>query len=595
MDLNKEWENFYIPSIKNGFHQPIVKVNDRNDVKGNDRNDVKGNERNDVKGNDRNNVKGNDRNDVKGNERNDRNETKKNLPENKGKEVEATNVALRLSPPALSKKRKSEIQNQDQNITQKHGLSFSVSTANKKKKIHVDFEDEINRSNGFEEKNKNETSLHFLQLPQPQLQPMSMPLSPPQATEIYVSTMTKVAQISFEPFDLPHLFWHIAVLPYGTPANGVVKKQIKIVSSSKEELDQMQAKLPSKDDHTQFVKEHIITSIHVPLGRNSPRFKDVRKISIGIDQKDVLYRRTKEKKVFYNCIVLMLRMWREKDAEFKEYHVKVFNTGKIGVPGIQDDATFLQILQQLILLLQPFCRHRLAYRENTLQTSLINSNFNCGYYINREVLFQLLVKKYNIEASYEPCTYPGIQCTFYYDPLSATQPGYILPPRQNNRLRINKKQQKKPCSSVSSLNLCSHAEMEENVFKTAERKAEKYMEERKDNSTISNKEKDNEKDKDKDKEKETNKDNDNEAENEIKEVSFMIFRTGSVLISGKQHKTNGDDILMIVYQFLKKLFEEEYVCIRQKKVKKEMKKECKQKLRNMFVASYPCLPSKDIF
>ena len=46
---------------------------------------------------------------------------------------------------------------------------------------------------------------------------------------------------------------------------------------------------------------------------------------------------------------------------------------------------------------------------------MINSNFNCGFYINRESLFNILRNDYNINACYDPCSYPGIQCIYYFD------------------------------------------------------------------------------------------------------------------------------------------------------------------------------------
>jgi hypothetical protein len=47
---------------------------------------------------------------------------------------------------------------------------------------------------------------------------------------------------------------------------------------------------------------------------------------------------------------------------------------------------------------------------------LINSNFNCGFYINRDRLHSILRgPKYNIEAAYDPCSYPGVKCKFYFN------------------------------------------------------------------------------------------------------------------------------------------------------------------------------------
>ena len=115
-----------------------------------------------------------------------------------------------------------------------------------------------------------------------------------------------------------------------------------------------------------------------------------------------------------------------------------------------------------------------------LQNILINSNFNCGFYINREALYDLLKYKYKIHAIYDPCSYPGIQCKFYYNPDIGIQCG----------------------SQISEEN--------KSLYKN------------------------------------------------INQVSFMIFRTGSVLIVGMCE----EDVLIEIYNFLKLLLlaEFENVC-----------------------------------
>ena len=50
---------------------------------------------------------------------------------------------------------------------------------------------------------------------------------------------------------------------------------------------------------------------------------------------------------------------------------------------------------------------------------MINSNFNCGFYINRDVLYNILQFKYELNVGYDPCAYPGIQCKY-------TQKNYSL-------------------------------------------------------------------------------------------------------------------------------------------------------------------------
>ena len=43
--------------------------------------------------------------------------------------------------------------------------------------------------------------------------------------------------------------------------------------------------------------------------------------------------------------------------------------------------------------------------KNTINTVLVNSNFNCGFYINRDKLADILKTKYNIHVYYDSCSY----------------------------------------------------------------------------------------------------------------------------------------------------------------------------------------------
>jgi hypothetical protein len=295
----------------------------------------------------------------------------------------------------------------------------------------------------------------------------------PKSTNIYISTKTKIAYLNTI-IDLKNIFWNVPVIPYSKPSNGVIKKQMKFNSTEKEELEFIQSKIQDEP----YFEEHVITHIDNPSGRI--KFKDIRKISIGISKKDILSYRCKKKSAFYNCFVIILRMKIENN--FKEFHVKVFNTGKLEIPGIQNENTFQMILDEVIKTLQPHITSELGYKPDTNETVLINSNFNCGFFINREALHDILKFKYNIQAIYDPCSYPGIQCKFYYNPDIGIQNG------------------------------CQISEENKHLYKN------------------------------------------------IKEVSFMIFRTGSVLIVGKCD----ENVLMIIYEFLKIILNNEYKNICQK-------------------------------
>ena len=300
-------------------------------------------------------------------------------------------------------------------------------------------------------------------------------LESPKSSDIYISTKTKIAYLN-QYIDLKEVFWKIPTILYTTPLNGVIKKQIKFNSSTEQELIDIQAKLTKEV----YFSEYIITSINNPSGRI--KFKDIRKVTIGISKKDIMNYRSKQKSAFYNCFVLILRI--KINTIFKEFHVKVFNTGKLEIPGIQTEEIFQTILLFILEILQPHISEKLEYKLNASETVLINSNFKCGFYINREAFHDILKYKYNIQSIYDPCSYPGIQCKFYYNPDVDIQTG----------------------------------------------------------SQISNENKD--------------------IYTNVKEISFMIFRTGSVLIVGKCD----DDVLMIIYEYLKIILHNEFKQICQKNV-----------------------------
>jgi hypothetical protein len=231
----------------------------------------------------------------------------------------------------------------------------------------------------------------------------------PVCEELYISTKTKVLFLN-QSIDIHTVFWKIPINEYWRPMDGVVKKQMKIVSKTKEEYEEYRAKLETVPYYT----ENIIKQIDNPAARRI-KFKDERKITIGISKKDIMNCRGKVKNAFYNCFAIILRF--KYEGAFREIHVKVFNTGKLEIPGILNTA-LLDIVKGMILnFIQPHIDTPLEFVETDSESNvLINSNFNCGYYINRDMLHNILRgEKYRIETAYDPCSYPGVKCKFYFN------------------------------------------------------------------------------------------------------------------------------------------------------------------------------------
>ena len=287
----------------------------------------------------------------------------------------------------------------------------------------------------------------------------------PESSDIYISTKTKIGYFEKE-LDIAKIFWEINVIPYQKISKGIIKKQMKISTND--------------EKYIKFVESVVKTAPNCELldlskGKN----KYVKKISIGTSKKDLISYRTKKKGAFYNCFVLYFRI--HTDEGFKEMHVKFFNTGKIEIPGIKNDYLMNIVLGEIDALFNGELGLNNPIKHDTFTTVLINSNFNCGYYVNREKLVDILKGKYCLSTSYDPCSYPGIMSKFYYN---------------------------KDIETIESINV-------------------NYV---------------------------------NQAHTEESNVlSFMIFRTGSILIVGKCNEA----ILYKIYDFIKNILATEYANVHQ--------------------------------
>jgi TATA-box binding protein (TBP) (component of TFIID and TFIIIB) len=242
--------------------------------------------------------------------------------------------------------------------------------------------------------------------------------------------------------------------------------------------------------------ENILKQIHNPEARRI-KFKDERKLTVGMSKKDIMNCRGKVKNAFYNCFAMILRFQQRNNLngsnDFKEVHVKIFNTGKMEIPGIVNKELLEDVKKMILEILRTYSEvdnelDEIDFVENEKEDSvLINSNFNCGFYINREKLHSILRSdKYRIESAFDPCSYPGVKCKFYF----------------NHEIGYDTK--------LQTGTVCK----EDRVQKMSEL-------------------------------------NDNKR---YTEVSFMVFRTGSCLVVGNC----SESILNFIYEFIKMLLYNEY-------------------------------------
>ena len=118
----------------------------------------------------------------------------------------------------------------------------------------------------------------------------------PKCSELYISTKTKIAYLNRE-VDLNKIFWEIPILDYHEPMEGVIKKQIKVNCDTKEEVKILEEKIKN----TNNIKYDVIQQIDNPNGRKI-KFKDVRKINIGVCSNDLITKKRKRQGHFITVL-----------------------------------------------------------------------------------------------------------------------------------------------------------------------------------------------------------------------------------------------------------------------------------------------------
>jgi|TARA_B110000285_G_scaffold69963_1_gene80566 TATA-box binding protein (TBP) (component of TFIID and TFIIIB) len=230
-------------------------------------------------------------------------------------------------------------------------------------------------------------------------------LSPPLSTELKISTKSKIMYLN-QKFHLESLFWKLKIIDYDEESDGIIKKQMKFNFLNPQEVVIFNSNILNES----CVNVTILNQIDNPTGHVC--FKDVRKVDVGISKNDVLKPKKVSKSAFYNCFVIIFRKLYQ--GSFREFHIKLFNSGKVEIPGIQNDNMLETALNFLIKVIQPHCKDHLEEIRDKRELVLVNSNFNCQYYLNREILLDILKKKYKIKCNMDSCSYPGIQCKYQF-------------------------------------------------------------------------------------------------------------------------------------------------------------------------------------
>ncbi len=130
----------------------------------------------------------------------------------------------------------------------------------------------------------------------------------------------------------------------------------------------------------------------------------------GLSPKQESQKKKKNKKVFFNQITIVIVVGNDYN------NIKLFNNGAISMTGVKSETNGRRAVNILISNLKNI--DGLLPEDTKMEyfnIVWINSDYKSSFEIKRPVLHQLLVNEYNIFSKFEPCIYPGVLSSFFWN------------------------------------------------------------------------------------------------------------------------------------------------------------------------------------
>ena len=121
---------------------------------------------------------------------------------------------------------------------------------------------------------------------------------------------------------------------------------------------------------------------------------------------------------FYNCTTVNVVI-----SPIKSANVKIFNNGKLqmtGIPKPEDGILVTKYVTDMIKDLRKDNKKIIMDKDYSLEltkykTVMINTCYELGYCMNREVLYNIIYRRYGLNTIYDSDGYPGVRIEYYYN------------------------------------------------------------------------------------------------------------------------------------------------------------------------------------
>lgn len=152
---------------------------------------------------------------------------------------------------------------------------------------------------------------------------------------------------------------------------------------------------------------------------------------IGLCARDAFSKRRVSDKTFFNQSTIVVRKSTNSEkTEFKEVNIKLFANGGIqmtGVPAEDFAKTTLEwLIQELLKVPTKFFGADPVLDKFKVQ--LINSDYSIAHQVRRDVLHNILTRKYGLFSTFEGTIYQGVNTKYYFNEKhpDPSRPGICL-------------------------------------------------------------------------------------------------------------------------------------------------------------------------
>ena len=125
---------------------------------------------------------------------------------------------------------------------------------------------------------------------------------------------------------------------------------------------------------------------------------------------------------FYNCATVNVLISCIKTA-----NIKIFNNGKLQMTGIAKPSDGEKAVNYICNLINTMTKQGARIITNkkdykvslvSYKTVMINTCYELGISINREILYNIISKRYKLNTIYDADGYPGVRVEYYYNTLT---------------------------------------------------------------------------------------------------------------------------------------------------------------------------------